>query len=215
MGIVTEIGNEVQKFKVGDKVGVGCVVGGCDTCHQCTNDLENYCDKTILTYNYIYHDGTRTYGGFSDEIVVEEHYVLRFPDRLPMDGAAPLFCAGITVYSPLKYYGLDKPGLHIGVVGLGGLGHLAVKFAKALGVRVTVISTSPRKQKEAIDSLGADAFLVSTDELQMKVCVYIWCKFVLIWLFDFVNVDEFLGCNGEHGWNNRYSVSNTCIDAID
>ncbi|KAH7662671.1 cinnamyl-alcohol dehydrogenase protein [Dioscorea alata] len=168
VGIVTEIGNEVQKFKVGDKVGVGCIVGACDTCEQCTNDLENYCDKTILTYNYIYHDGTRTYGGFSDEIVVEEHYVLRFPDRLPMDGAAPLFCAGITVYSPLKYYGLDKPGVHVGVVGLGGLGHLAVKFAKALGVRVTVISTSPRKQKEAIDSLGADAFLVSTDELQMK-----------------------------------------------
>ncbi|KAJ0970486.1 hypothetical protein J5N97_023363 [Dioscorea zingiberensis] len=171
VGEVTEIGNEVQKFRVGDKVGVGCMVGGCDTCAECNNDSENYCDNTILTYNFIYHDGTRTYGGFSDKIVVEERYVLRFPDGLPMDAGAPLFCAGITVYSPLRYFGLDKPGLHVGVVGLGGLGHLAVKFAKAFGVRVTVISTSPSKQKEAIDKLGADSFLVSSDEVQMKDAV--------------------------------------------
>ena len=169
VGIVTEVGTEVENFKVGDKAAVGYMVGGCDKCYNCTNNLESYCRDTILTYNSLYHDGTRTYGGYSDKIVVEEHYVIKFPDTLPMDSGAPLLCAGITVYSPLKYYGLAEPGLHLGVVGLGGLGHLAVKFAKAFGVKVTVISTSPRKEMEALEKLGADAFLVSRDPEQMKV----------------------------------------------
>ncbi|KAJ6809638.1 8-hydroxygeraniol dehydrogenase-like [Iris pallida] len=168
VGIVIEVGSEVKKIKVGDKAAIGCMVGGCDKCDDCTKGLESYCRDTILTYNFIYHDGTRTYGGYSDWIVAEEHYVVKFPDTLPMDSGAPLLCAGITVYSPLKYYGLNEPGKHLGVVGLGGLGHLAVKFAKAFGVKVTVISTSPRKEKEAIESLGADAFLVSRDLGQMK-----------------------------------------------
>ncbi|GLT46906.1 hypothetical protein SLA2020_206330 [Shorea laevis] len=101
-------------------------------------------------------------------MVADEHFIVRIPDSLPLDAAASLLCAGITVYSPLRYYGLDKPGLHVGVVGLGGLGHVAVKFAKAMGAKVTVISTSPNKKKEAIEKLGADAFLVSRekDELQ-------------------------------------------------
>ena len=106
-------------------------------------------------------------------MVADEHFVVRIPDRLPLDAAAPLLCAGITVYSPLRYYGLDKPGLHVGVVGLGGLGHMAVKFAKAFGAKVTVISTSPNKKEEAIQNLGADSFLISRDQDQMQVLNYI------------------------------------------
>lgn len=169
VGIVTQVGEQVTKLKVGDKAAVGCMVGGCDKCDDCNNGLESYCRNTIFTYSNVYHDGTMTYGGYSDKIVVVEHYVIKFPDSLPMDAGAPLLCAGITVYSPLKYYGLAQPGLHLGVVGLGGLGHLAVKFAKAFGVKVTVISTSPGKEEEARENLGADAFLVSRDPEQMKV----------------------------------------------
>ncbi|CAL5373860.1 unnamed protein product [Camellia sinensis] len=155
VGVVTEVGSKVQKFKVGDKVGVGCMVGA-----------------LILTYNSIYYDGTMTYGGYSDHMVATERYVVRIPDNLPLDACAPLLCAGITTYSPLRYFGLDKPGLNLGVVGLGGLGHVAVKFAKAFGLIVTVISTSPRKKKEAIEHLGADSFLISTDPNEMQIGCY-------------------------------------------
>ncbi|XP_023894285.2 probable mannitol dehydrogenase [Quercus suber] len=119
----------------------------------------------------MYHDGTTTYGGYSDIMVADEHFVIRIPDNLPLDAGAPLLCAGITVYSPLKFYGLDKPGLHVGVVGLGGLGHVAVKFAKAMGVKITVISTSPNKKTEALEHLGADSFLVSTDQGQIQAAL--------------------------------------------
>ncbi|KAK1578470.1 hypothetical protein Q3G72_030498 [Acer saccharum] len=168
VGVVTEIGSKVENFKVGDKVGVGCMVGSCHSCDNCADNLENYCPKMILTYGAKDLDGTTTYGGYSDIMVTDEHFIVRIPENLPLDVGAPLLCAGITVYSPLKYYGLDKPGMHVGVVGLGGLGHVAVKFAKAMGVKVTVISTSPNKKKEAIEHLGADSFLVSRnqDELQ-------------------------------------------------
>ncbi|KAL5556616.1 hypothetical protein UlMin_038852 [Ulmus minor] len=172
VGEVTEVGSKVQKFKIGDKVGVGCLVGACRSCDSCSENLENYCPKLILTYGGAkYHDGTTTYGGYSDFMVAEEHFIVRIPDNLPLDGAAPLLCAGITVYSPLKYFGLDKPGLHVGVVGLGGLGHVAVKFAKALGAKVTVISTSPNKKKEAIEHLGADSFLVSREQDQLQAAI--------------------------------------------
>lgn len=173
MGEVTEVGSKVQKFKVGDKVGVGCLVGSCKTCDSCANDLENYCPKQIQTYGAKYLDGTTTYGGYSDIMVADEAFVIRIPDNLPLEGAAPLLCAGITTYSPLRYFGLDKPGMHVGVVGLGGLGHVAVKFAKALGVNVTVISTSANKKDEAIKHLGADSFLVSRDQDQMQVILEI------------------------------------------
>ncbi|GKU95017.1 hypothetical protein SLEP1_g8435 [Rubroshorea leprosula] len=168
VGEATEVGSKVTKFKVGDRVGVECLVGSCHSCDNCTDNLENYCPKMVLTFGAKYHDGTITYGGYSDIMVADEHFIVRIPESLPLDAAAPLLCAGITVYSPLRYYGLDKPGLHVGVVGLGGLGHVAVKFAKALGAKVTVISTSPNKKKEAIEKLRADAFLVSRekDELQ-------------------------------------------------
>ncbi|WOH14702.1 hypothetical protein DCAR_0934224 [Daucus carota subsp. sativus] len=168
VGIVTKVGKKVQKCKVGDKVGVGCMVGSCRTCADCKNNLENYCPKMILTYGSTYLDGSTTYGGYSDTMVVDEHFVIRWPENLPLDCGAPLLCAGITTYSPLKHFGLSKPGIHIGVVGLGGLGHVAVKFAKAFGAKVTVISTSPSKQKEAIENLGADSFLVSRDAEEMK-----------------------------------------------
>ncbi|CAI9753223.1 unnamed protein product [Fraxinus pennsylvanica] len=167
-GIVTEVGSKVEKFKVGDNVGVGGMVGSCRECDQCANDLENYCSKLILTYGSRYTDGTATYGGYSDIIVVDEHFIIRWPENLPLDAGAPLLCAGITTYSPLKYCGLDKPGLNIGVVGLGGLGHVAVKFAKAFGSKVTVISTSINKKKEATERLGADSFLVSRDQEAME-----------------------------------------------
>ncbi|CAL0311836.1 unnamed protein product [Lupinus luteus] len=168
VGVVTEVGSKVQKFKVGDNVGVGCLVGSCRTCQSCTDNLENYCRSAILTYGDKNVDGTITYGGYSDSMVTDEHFVIKIPDSLPLDVAAPLLCAGITVYSPLRYFGLDTPGLHVGVVGLGGLGHLAVKFAKAFGAKVTVISTSPNKKEEAIQNLGADSFLISHDQDQMK-----------------------------------------------
>lgn len=172
MGVVTEVGKKVEQYKVGDRVGVGCMVGSCRSCENCADDLENYCPKIITTYSGKYHDGSLTYGGYSDIMVADQHFIVRIPDEMPLDAAAPLLCAGITTYSPLRYYGLDKPGLHLGVVGLGGLGHVAVKFAKAFGAKVTVISTSPNKKDEALSHLGADSFLISTDAEEMKVCFF-------------------------------------------
>ncbi|KAK4724242.1 hypothetical protein R3W88_027021 [Solanum pinnatisectum] len=155
VGVVTEIGSKVEKFKIGDKVGAGCLVGSCQKCEDCDNDLKNYFPDQILTYNDVYSDGTTTYGGYSDIMVTDEHYVVHWPENLPME-AAPLLCAGITTYSPLKYVGLDKPGMHIGVVAL------------AFGTKVTVISTSLSKKDKAIEHLGANSFLVSCDPVQMQ-----------------------------------------------
>ena len=169
MGVVTEVGKKVEKVRVGDKVGVGCMVGSCRSCESCKDDLENYCPKIIPTYSAPYSDGTITYGGYSDIMVADEHFIVRIPDNMPLDAAAPLLCAGITTYSPMRYFGLDKPGMHIGVVGLGGLGHVAVKFAKAFGAKVTVISTSPNKKEEALSNLGADSFLISKNDDEMQV----------------------------------------------
>ncbi|XP_022775043.1 probable mannitol dehydrogenase [Durio zibethinus] len=171
VGEVTEVGSKVEKFKVGERVGVGCMVGSCRSCDNCANNLENYCPQMILTYAGNYYDGSITYGGYSSTMVADEHFIVRIPDNLPLDTTAPLLCAGITVYSALRYYGLDRPGSHVGVVGLGGLGHLAVKFAKAMGAKVTVISTSPNKKKEAIDNLGADSFLISREQDQMQAAM--------------------------------------------
>nr|GMC67550.1 8-hydroxygeraniol dehydrogenase-like [Ipomoea batatas] len=167
VGVVTEVGSKVEKFKVGDKVGVGAIIGSCRSCENCANDLEVYCDKLLVTYN---DTETVTYGGYSDIMVADEHFVVHWPENLPME-AAPLLCAGITTYSPLRYFGLDKPGMHIGVVGLGGLGHMAVKFAKAFGTKVMVISTSVGKKQEAIERFGVDSFLISNDPEQMQAAV--------------------------------------------
>ncbi|XP_068315193.1 8-hydroxygeraniol dehydrogenase-like [Pyrus communis] len=171
VGEVTEVGSKVSKVKEGDKVGVGCMVGACHACESCNSNLENYCPKMILTYGSIYADRTVTYGGYSDTMVANERYIVRFPENLPLDAGAPLLCAGITVYSPLKYFGLAEPGKHVGIVGLGGLGHVGVKFAKAFGAKVTVISTSPSKKDEALKRLGADSFVVSRDPQQMQAAI--------------------------------------------
>ncbi|XP_076886369.1 cinnamyl alcohol dehydrogenase 2-like [Bidens hawaiensis] len=168
VGVVTEVGSKVTKVKVGDKVGVGCMVGSCRSCDQCDDDQEQYCAKTVMTYN---SHAVVTYGGYSDHMVANEHFIVVWPEDLPLDAGAPLLCAGITVYSPMRFYGLDKPGMHVGVVGLGGLGHVAVLFLKALGVKVTVISTNPNKKEEATSKLGADSFLVSRDQMQMQAAV--------------------------------------------
>ncbi|CAN6248097.1 unnamed protein product [Urochloa humidicola] len=168
-GIVMKVGANVSTFKAGDRVGVGCIVEACLACDHCHRSEENYCDKLVLTYNGILSDGSLTYGGYSEMIVVHQKFVARIPNGLPLDAAAPLLCAGITVYSPMKRHGmLANSGRSLGVVGLGGLGHIAVKFGKVFGLHVTVVSTSPAKEKEAREVLMADDFIVSTDRKQMQ-----------------------------------------------
>ena len=167
VGIVTAVGAEVTRHKVGDRVGVGCLVGSCHGCKQCTRGLEQYCAGKVFTYGAKLPDGSYTYGGYSQKMVAAEHFVLSIPDNLPLDAAAPLLCAGITMYSPMKIHGLDKPGLKLGVLGLGGLGSMAVQLGKAWGCEVTVISTSAGKKAQALE-LGAAHFVLSSDPEAMK-----------------------------------------------
>ncbi|XP_040382665.1 probable cinnamyl alcohol dehydrogenase 5 [Oryza brachyantha] len=168
-GVVTEVGKNVARFKAGDRVGVGSIVDSCQSCESCHRAFENHCTGGIVfTYNSVDRGGAVTYGGYSTTVVVRERIVVGFPESMPLDDGAPLLCAGITVYSPMKHHGLNVPGKHVGVLGLGGLGHVAVKFAKAFGVKVTVISSSPGKKEEALGRLGADAFVVSSNADEMK-----------------------------------------------
>ncbi|XP_048335748.2 probable mannitol dehydrogenase [Ziziphus jujuba] len=171
VGQVTKVGRNVSKFRVGDKAGAGPIVDSCGKCENCNEDQESYCSKLKWIFNGQFEDGLRSYGGYSDKLVIHERYAVLIPDKFPLDGAAPLLGAGSTVYSPMRYFGLAEPGKHIGVVGLGGLGHLAVKFAKAFGMKVTVISTSPSKRNDAVEQLGADAFLVSQDQEQLQAAM--------------------------------------------
>ena len=167
VGRVTKVGSAVTKFKPGDIAAVGCLVDSDRTCPECRAGLEQFCPNMILTYNFPdKHLGGVTYGGYSDSIVVDEHFVLRVPPNLDRAGAAPLLCAGITTYSPMRHWGVTKDK-KVGVVGLGGLGHMAVKFAHALGAHVVVFTTSPRKKDDAL-RLGADEVVVSrnADEMQ-------------------------------------------------
>ena len=161
LGKVTKVGNNVKKFKVGDTVGVGCMVNSCGECTSCDQKLEQYCNKgCTFTYNSLDKDGkSQTYGGYSKEIVVRESFVLRIPENLPLDKAAPLLCAGITTYSPLRQWKV-KAGDKVGVVGLGGLGHMAVKIAVAMGAEVTVISSSDKKKEDA-KKFGAKGYINS------------------------------------------------------
>ena len=164
-GVVESVGSAVTKFAVGDRVGVGCLVNTCRTCANCGEGLEQYCPNMVMTYASDDRDGTMTQGGYSTKVVVNEDFVLHIPSSLPLDGAAPLLCAGITTYSPLKEWNV-QPGTRVAVIGLGGLGHMAVKLAAAMGAVVTVISTSDRKREDA-NRLGASAFLISKNEEEM------------------------------------------------
>ena len=163
IGRVTKTGKSVSKFKEGDRVGVGCLVGSCRKCRSCAEDLENYCESGFtMTYGSIEADGkTPTFGGFSTQIVVDEHFVLRIPEGLDPAGAAPLLCAGITTYSPLRYVGVQK-GKRVAIMGLGGLGHIGVKLAASFGAEVTVLSRSPKKETDA-RRLGAHEFVLIRD----------------------------------------------------
>jgi uncharacterized zinc-type alcohol dehydrogenase-like protein len=167
VGRVTQVGAGVKKFKVGDLAGVGCMVDSCRHCSACIEDLEQYCEEGVtLTYNGRERNSERlTFGGYSDQIVVEERFVVKVSPKLDLKAVAPLLCAGITTYSPLRHWKVG-PGQKVGVIGLGGLGHMGIKFAKALGAHVTMITTSPDKGKDAA-RLGADAVLLSTDAAAM------------------------------------------------
>jgi uncharacterized zinc-type alcohol dehydrogenase-like protein len=161
-GVVEAVGSGVTKFKVGDHVGVGCMVDSCGECENCVAGAEQHCVRgNVPTYNGVGKDGEPTYGGYSQKVVVDEAFTLRIPDGLPLDAAAPLLCAGITTYSPLKHWGAG-PGKKVAVVGLGGLGHMGVKIAHALGAEVTVLSQSLRKKDDGL-KLGADHYYATSD----------------------------------------------------
>jgi uncharacterized zinc-type alcohol dehydrogenase-like protein len=166
-GVVTAVGDAVTKHKVGDRVGVGCNVGSCGTCKPCSLGQQSYCTSVAPTYNgYEMDKVTPTYGGYSSYIVTTEDFVFRIPDSLGLDVAAPLLCAGITLYQPLAEFGAG-PGVRVGIVGLGGLGHMGVKIAAAMGAEVTLISHSPNKEEDAY-RLGASTFLLSSDKAAMR-----------------------------------------------
>jgi uncharacterized zinc-type alcohol dehydrogenase-like protein len=167
VGRITQVGAEVSKFKAGDLAGVGCFVDSCRHCQSCQEGLEQYCEVGMVgTYNATDKQGRPTYGGYSDHIVVDENYTLRIPENLPLQGVAPLLCAGITTYSPLMQWKVGK-GHKVAIVGLGGLGHMAVKLAVSLGADVTVLSTSPSKEADA-KALGAHHFVVTSDAEHVK-----------------------------------------------
>ena len=185
-GVVSAVGSEVKKFAVGDHAGVGCFVDSCRECENCKQGLEQYCTGHLsVTYNGREADKeTPTYGGYSQAIVVDENYALHIPENLALDIAAPLLCAGITLYSPLRQWGVG-PGMKVGIVGLGGLGHMGVKIAHAMGADVTLISHSAHKEADA-RALGANNFLLSSDKGQMKAARY---SFDLIINTVAVNID--------------------------
>ena len=166
VGRITNVGSAVKKFKVGDTAAVGCMVDSDGTCPECKAGLEQFCPNMTLTYNFPdKHTGGVTYGGYSESIVVDERFVLKVPSNLNLAGAAPLLCAGITTFSPLHHWGVTK-GKKVGIVGLGGLGHMGVKFAHALRAHVVLFTTSPNKKDDAL-RLGADEVVVSRDVNEM------------------------------------------------
>ena len=166
-GIVREIGSDVTKHTVGDRVGIGCFVDSCRECENCLAGEEQFCLKgNVATYNGRQYDGTPTYGGYSTQIVADENYVLRIPDGIPLDTAAPLLCAGITTYSPLRHWGAG-PGKRVAVIGMGGLGHMAVQIAHAMGAHVTVLSRTLAKQEEGL-ALGADEYFATENPDALK-----------------------------------------------
>lgn len=170
-GVVTAIGSAVSKFAVGDKIGVGVFVDSCRTCTSCVQGLQQYCVEGMTgTYNGYERDGkTVAMGGYSNNFVINEDYAVSIPDNLPMEGVAPLLCAGITLYSPIKHWNV-RPGMKVAVMGLGGLGHMGVKFAVAMGAEVTVLSHSPSKQADAL-AMGAHHFVSTKEPENLKPLV--------------------------------------------
>jgi alcohol dehydrogenase (NADP+) len=167
VGRVTAVGANVKVFKVGDLAGVGCLSDSCRVCPDCADGLEQYCDQEIFTYNSPdKHTGKMTYGGYSNHIIIDEHFVLRIPPKLDLAAVAPLLCAGITTYSPLRHWKVG-PGSKVGIVGLGGLGHMAVKLAHAMGAHVVLFTTSLNKIEDA-KRLGADEVVISKNPDEMK-----------------------------------------------
>ena len=166
VGKVIQVGNEVTNFKIGDNVGVGCMVGSCGVCPECQDNLEQYCNSAEFTYNSPdSHSGGTNYGGYSKQIVVNQHFALHISNKLDLAAAAPLLCAGITTYSPLKHWNVGK-GDKVGIVGLGGLGHMAIKFAHAFGAHVVLFTTSPGKTEDA-KRLGANEVVISKNPEEM------------------------------------------------
>ncbi|SEL97684.1 uncharacterized zinc-type alcohol dehydrogenase-like protein [bacterium A37T11] len=166
VGKIIKVGDHVKKFAVGELAGVGCMVDSCGECGNCKDGLEQYCEVgNVQTYNNLGKDGLPTYGGYSNTIVVKEEFVLHVSDKLSLPAVAPLLCAGITTYSPLRFWKVGK-GHKLAVLGLGGLGHMAVKWGVAFGADVTVLSTSPSKKEDA-EKLGAHHFVVTTNEEQV------------------------------------------------
>ncbi len=167
VGRVTNVGNKVTNFKIGDLAGVGCFVDSCGSCPSCREGLEQYCETGVIgSYNSKEKDGTPTMGGYSDKVICKESFVLKIAEHLDLSRVAPLLCAGITTYSPLRQWHVKK-GDKVGVIGLGGLGHMAVKLAVAMGAEVTVLSTSKSKEKDAL-KLGAHRFTITKDPDQLK-----------------------------------------------
>lgn len=196
VGRVTAVGEHVKNFKAGDLAGVGCLVDSCRVCNNCRHGLEQYCENgATFTYNSPDRvDGTNTLGGYSSAIVTDESFVLRISDKLPLEAVAPLLCAGITTYSPLRYWKVGS-GHKVGILGLGGLGHMAVKFAASFGAEVTMLSTSPSKEADA-RRLGAHKFALTKDPGQLKG---------LANYFDFI-IDT---VSAEHDYNMYLSMLNT------
>ncbi len=199
VGHVVKVGDHVKKFKVGDIAGVGCMVDSCRVCENCKEGLEQYClEGNVQTYNGREKNGAPTYGGYSNTIVVHEDFVLHVSDKLNLAAVAPLLCAGITTYSPLKHWKVGK-GHKLAVLGLGGLGHMAVKFGVAFGAEVTVLSTSPSKEADA-KKLGAHKFVVTKDPEQVKA-VKGYFDFILDTVSAEHDMNQYLGflrTNGVH-----------------
>jgi len=167
VGKVIKVGSDVTKYKEGDLVAVGCLVDSCRSCNNCKNDLEQYCPEWVGTYgSHDKHLDTHTFGGYSESIVVDEDFVLKLPENLDLAGIAPVLCAGITTWSPLRHWNVGKDS-KVAVIGLGGLGHMAIKLADALGAHVTLFSRSQNKIKDGL-ALGADQVIISTDQAQME-----------------------------------------------
>lgn len=193
IGRVTQIGPQVTKYKVGDTVGVGCMVDSCQQCEACQLGLEQYCEgqkSFTATYNGpMKPDGTNTFGGYSNTIVVFEDFVLRIPPSLDLKSAAPLLCAGVTTYSPLRHWKIT-PGEKVGIIGVGGLGHVAIQLAKAMGAEVTAFTTSPSKEADA-KRLGASAVVLSTDETAMAK-LEATLDYVLLTIPDAIDVNPYI-----------------------